>query len=41
MEIIEMGIIANKENKTLGLALRICLIATWVMSCISVFVLMT
>lgn len=41
MEIIEMGIIANKENKTLGLALRICLIATWVMSCISIVVLMT
>ena len=41
MEIIEMGIIANKENKTLGLALRICLIATWVMSCISIFVMMT
>ena len=31
----------NKENKTINLALRIALIVTWVMSNISVFVLMT
>lgn len=33
--------IANKENKTLGLALRICLIVTWVMSNISIYVMAT
>ena len=33
--------IANKENKTLGLALRICLIVTWLMTNISVFVLLS
>ena len=29
----------NKENKTLNLALRICLIVTWIMSNLSLFVL--
>lgn len=36
-----MGFIANKENKNLNLALRICLIVTWVMTNISVFVLLS
>ena len=31
----------NKENKTLNLAFRICLILTWVMSNISVVALLT
>ncbi|MBP1537528.1 MAG: hypothetical protein ILA17_06640 [Ruminococcus sp.] len=33
--------IMNKENKTLNLAFRICLILTWVMSNISFFAMMT